>query len=96
MRLTDHPNNLISIHIFYIYSTFFLKRNPRKGLHAHTYCLAVTMAKGLGNGMPLAAVVTTPEIAASLAPDKALHFNTFGGNPLSCAVGSAVLDVRCI
>jgi alanine-glyoxylate transaminase/(R)-3-amino-2-methylpropionate-pyruvate transaminase len=34
----------------------------------------VTMAKGIGNGLPLAAVVTTPEIAASLA--KRIHFNT--------------------
>lgn len=51
----------------------------------------VTMAKGIGNGFPLAAVVTTPEIALSMA--KALHFNTYGGNPLACAVGSAVLDV---
>ncbi|XP_064640196.1 alanine--glyoxylate aminotransferase 2, mitochondrial-like [Lineus longissimus] len=51
----------------------------------------VTMAKGIGNGFPLAAVVTTPEIAQTLA--TALHFNTYGGNPLSCAVGSAVLDV---
>lgn len=49
------------------------------------------MAKGIGNGFPLAAVVTTPEIALSMA--KALHFNTYGGNPLACAVGSAVLDV---
>lgn len=55
--------------------------------------LLVTMAKGIGNGFPLAAVVTTPEIALSMA--KALHFNTYGGNPLACAVGSAVLDV-CI
>lgn len=51
----------------------------------------VTMAKGIGNGFPLGAVVTTPEIANALS--KAAHFNTFGGNPLSCAVGSAVLDV---
>jgi len=50
----------------------------------------VTMAKGIGNGFPLAAVVTTPEIAQSMA--SAVHFNTFGGNPLSCAVGSAVMD----
>jgi alanine-glyoxylate transaminase/(R)-3-amino-2-methylpropionate-pyruvate transaminase len=49
------------------------------------------MAKGIGNGFPLAAVVTSPEIALSMA--KALHFNTYGGNPLACAVGSAVLDV---
>ncbi|KAL5004393.1 hypothetical protein ScPMuIL_017849 [Solemya velum] len=52
---------------------------------------AVTLAKGMGNGFPLAAVVTTPEIAQSMG--KALHFNTFGGNPMSCAVGSSVLDV---
>ncbi|XP_027682299.2 alanine--glyoxylate aminotransferase 2, mitochondrial [Chelonia mydas] len=50
----------------------------------------VTMAKGIGNGFPMAAVVTTPEIANSLAQN--LHFNTFGGNPLACVVGSAVLD----
>lgn len=49
------------------------------------------MAKGIGNGFPLAALVTTPEIAASYA--QALHFNTFGGNPMASAVGSAVLDV---
>ncbi|XP_052232452.1 alanine--glyoxylate aminotransferase 2, mitochondrial-like [Dreissena polymorpha] len=49
------------------------------------------MAKGIGNGYPLAAVVTTPEIAAGLG--KALHFNTFGGNPVGSAIGSAVLDV---
>jgi alanine-glyoxylate transaminase/(R)-3-amino-2-methylpropionate-pyruvate transaminase len=34
----------------------------------------VTMAKGIGNGLPLAAVVTTPEIAAAMA--SRLHFNT--------------------
>lgn len=48
----------------------------------------VTMAKGMGNGLPLAAVVTTPEIAAVLA--QRLHFNTFGGNPVSMAGGRAV------
>ncbi len=51
----------------------------------------VTMAKGIGNGVPLAAVVTTPEIAATLA--KRIHFNTFGGNPVVSAVGKAVLEV---
>ncbi len=51
----------------------------------------VTMAKGIGNGAPLAAVVTTPEIAQTLA-DR-IHFNTFGGNPVSCAIGKAVLEV---
>lgn len=51
----------------------------------------VTMAKGIGNGLPLAAVVTTPEIAAPLA--ERIHFNTYGGNPLSTAAGRAVLEV---
>jgi alanine-glyoxylate transaminase/(R)-3-amino-2-methylpropionate-pyruvate transaminase len=51
----------------------------------------VTMAKGIGNGAPLGAVVTTPKIAATLA--QRLHFNTFGGNPVVCAQGAAVLDV---
>ncbi|XP_032061931.1 alanine--glyoxylate aminotransferase 2, mitochondrial isoform X2 [Aythya fuligula] len=50
----------------------------------------VTLAKGIGNGFPMAAVVTTKEIANSLAQN--LHFNTFGGNPLACVVGAAVLD----
>uniref|UniRef100_A0A803YGA3 Alanine--glyoxylate aminotransferase 2, mitochondrial n=1 Tax=Meleagris gallopavo TaxID=9103 RepID=A0A803YGA3_MELGA len=50
----------------------------------------ITLAKGIGNGFPMAAVVTTKEIANSLAQN--LHFNTFGGNPLACVVGSAVLD----
>ena len=49
------------------------------------------MAKSIGNGFPLAAVVSTPEIARSL--QNALHINTFGGSPLACAVGSTVLDV---
>ena len=49
------------------------------------------MAKGIGNGFPLAAVVTTPQIASTMG--RALHFNTYGGNPLSCAVGCSVLDV---
>jgi 4-aminobutyrate aminotransferase-like enzyme len=52
----------------------------------------VTLGKPLGNGHPLAAVVTTPEIAASF--DNGMeYFNTFGGNPVSCAVGLAVLKV---
>ena len=51
----------------------------------------VTMAKGIGNGCPLAAVVTTAEIAQSLT--EAIHFNTFGGNPVSCAQGMATLEV---
>ncbi|NWR38856.1 AGT2 aminotransferase, partial [Tachuris rubrigastra] len=50
----------------------------------------VTLAKGIGNGFPMAAVVTTKEIADSLA--QSLHFNTFGGSPLACVVGAAVLE----
>lgn len=51
----------------------------------------VTMAKGIGNGVPLAAVTTRREIAETLA--QRLHFNTFGGNPVSMAAGLAVLEV---
>ncbi|HJT82284.1 MAG TPA: aminotransferase class III-fold pyridoxal phosphate-dependent enzyme [Chthoniobacterales bacterium] len=51
----------------------------------------VTMAKGIGNGCPLGAVVTTPKIAATLAART--HFNTFGGNPVVSAQGKAVLEV---
>ena len=52
----------------------------------------VVMGKPIGNAHPLAAVVTTPEIAASF--DNGMeYFSTFGGNPVSCAVGLAVLDV---
>jgi 4-aminobutyrate aminotransferase-like enzyme/Ser/Thr protein kinase RdoA (MazF antagonist) len=52
----------------------------------------VTMGKPIGNGHPLAAVVTSAEIAEAF--DNGMrYFNTFGGNPVSCAVGLAVLDV---
>lgn len=50
----------------------------------------VVMAKGIGNGFPLAAVVTTPAIAASLKSH--IHFNTYGGNPFISRVGRAVLE----
>ena len=52
----------------------------------------VTMGKPIGNGHPLGAVVTTPEIAASFANGME-YFNTFGGNPVSCAIGLEVLNV---
>jgi 4-aminobutyrate aminotransferase-like enzyme/Ser/Thr protein kinase RdoA (MazF antagonist) len=52
----------------------------------------VTMGKPIGNGHPLGAVVTTEEIAAAFANGME-YFNTFGGNPVSCAIGMAVLDV---
>jgi len=51
----------------------------------------VTLAKGIGNGCPLAAVVTTQKIAQSLVGK--VHFNTFGGNPVVSAMGKAVLEV---
>lgn len=49
----------------------------------------VVMAKSIGNGYPLAAVATSKEIA-SIMKSK-LHFNTYGGNPVSCAAGREVL-----
>ncbi len=52
----------------------------------------VVMGKPIGNGHPLAAVVTTPELAARFANGME-YFNSFGGNPVSMAVGMAVLDV---
>jgi 4-aminobutyrate aminotransferase-like enzyme/Ser/Thr protein kinase RdoA (MazF antagonist) len=52
----------------------------------------VTLGKPIGNGHPLGAVVTTPKIAKSF--DTGMEwFTTTGGNPVSCAVGLAVLDV---
>lgn len=51
----------------------------------------VTMAKGIGNGVPLGAITTRMDVARSLAGK--IHFNTFGGNPVSMAAGLAVLDV---
>ena len=52
----------------------------------------VTLGKPIGNGHPLGAVVTTREIADAF--DNGMeYFNTFGGNPVSCAVGLAVLEV---
>ena len=46
----------------------------------------------MGNGHPLSGVVTTPEIAESFSNGME-YFNTFGGNPVSCAVGLSVLNV---
>jgi alanine-glyoxylate transaminase/(R)-3-amino-2-methylpropionate-pyruvate transaminase len=51
----------------------------------------VTMAKGIGNGAPLAAVTTRMEVAKALT--QRIHFNTYGGNPVSMAAGLAVLDI---
>lgn len=52
----------------------------------------VTMGKPMGNGHPIAAVVTTGQILATFR-NAFRYFNTFGGNPVSCAVANAVLDV---
>ncbi|XP_061786243.2 5-phosphohydroxy-L-lysine phospho-lyase isoform X2 [Nerophis lumbriciformis] len=53
----------------------------------------VTMGKPMGNGHPVACVVTTAEIAGAFTDNGVEYFNTFGGNPVSCAIGLAVLDV---
>jgi 4-aminobutyrate aminotransferase-like enzyme len=52
----------------------------------------VVLGKPIGNGFPLATVVTTPKIAASFNNGMEF-FSTFGGNPVACAAGLAVLDV---
>ncbi len=70
----------------------------RVGQHMWAYQLQdvvpdiVTFGKPFGNGHPMAAVVTTREIADKFANGME-YFNSFGGNPVSCAVGMAVLDV---
>jgi 4-aminobutyrate aminotransferase-like enzyme len=52
----------------------------------------VVLGKPIGNGFPLAAVITTPQVAASF--DNGMEFfSTFGANPVACAAGLAVLDV---
>ena len=50
----------------------------------------VTLAKGLGNGFPIGAVLTTEKIAAHLGPGT--HGSTFGGNPLACAAAIATIN----
>lgn len=52
----------------------------------------VTMGKPIANGHPLGAVVTKPEIAAAFDTGME-YFNTFGGNPVSCAIGLEVLSI---
>jgi len=50
----------------------------------------MTSAKGMGNGVPIGWTITTPEIADKF---PGLTFSTFGGNPVSSAVGLAVINV---
>jgi acetylornithine/N-succinyldiaminopimelate aminotransferase len=52
---------------------------------------AVSMAKGIGGGFPLGALVANERVAKRLVPGS--HGTTYGGNPLACAAGNAVLDV---
>ena len=51
----------------------------------------MSLAKGLGGGFPIGAVVATEAVARNIRPGT--HGTTFGGNPLACAAGNAVLDV---
>ena len=51
----------------------------------------ITLAKALGGGVPIGAVVTTEELAKTFTPGT--HGTTFGGNPLVCAAASAVIDI---
>jgi acetylornithine/N-succinyldiaminopimelate aminotransferase len=51
----------------------------------------IAAAKGIGGGFPLGAVLAKEAVAKSLVPGT--HGTTFGGNPLACAAGNAVLDV---
>ncbi|MEX2523498.1 MAG: aminotransferase class III-fold pyridoxal phosphate-dependent enzyme [Gammaproteobacteria bacterium] len=70
----------------------------RSGRHMWTYQWygvvpdIVTLGKPMGNGHPLSGVVARPELIDAFGA-HAMYFNTFGGNPVSCAVGMAVLDV---
>jgi acetylornithine/N-succinyldiaminopimelate aminotransferase len=64
-------------------------------LFAHEWAEAapdiMTLAKGIGGGFPMGAVLTTGAVARAMTPGS--HGTTFGGNPLAMAVGNAVLDV---
>ncbi len=53
----------------------------------------MTLAKGLGNGMPIGACVASGEAATLFHPGN--HGSTFGGNPLACATALAVIDTIC-
>jgi 4-aminobutyrate aminotransferase-like enzyme len=53
----------------------------------------VTLGKPMGNGHPMAAVVTSRAVANAFVAAQGVFFSTFGGNPVSCAAGHAVLDV---
>jgi acetylornithine aminotransferase len=68
-------------------------RSGRLFAHQHNGILpdVMTLAKGLGNGMPIGACLARGAAAEVFAPGN--HGSTFGGNPLACRVGISVLDV---
>jgi acetylornithine/succinyldiaminopimelate/putrescine aminotransferase len=53
----------------------------------------VTLAKSLGGGLPLGAILSTPEIFATFVDPPLSHLTTFGGNPVACAAAVAAFDV---
>ena len=53
----------------------------------------VTVAKAMGGGLPLGAILATEEAARLL--DKGMHGTTYGGNPVACVAGSVVVDEVC-
>jgi len=68
-------------------------RTGKMFAHQHNGCRpdVITLAKGLGNGMPIGACLAQGAAAMAFAPGN--HGSTFGGNPLACRVGHSVLDV---
>jgi predicted acetylornithine/succinylornithine family transaminase len=58
--------------------------------HCHLQPDLVTLAKPIGGGLPLGAILGGPTVAATLQPG--MHGTTFGGNPVACAAGIAVLE----
>jgi len=53
----------------------------------------ITVAKAMGGGLPLGAIIATEEAAALL--DKGMHGTTYGGNPVACVAGSVVVEEVC-
>jgi len=75
---------------------FFRSGDAMWGFQAHGKDIVpdfVTIGKSMGNGHPVAALVTTPELGATFGAKGMHYFNTFGGNPASMAAANAVLDV---
>ena len=51
----------------------------------------ITLAKGLGGGLPIGAILARSQVAEAFAPGD--HAATFGGNPLVCRAANSVLDI---